>query len=232
MTSARRSVLPALSILGVFAAGVGAIWFLVNVVRIPLPADPIRRQLALTSMQSFFTIVVPCAFVGWRFGLRPSRLGLTRSGIGRSLLLGLGLYAIAFAVFAYCSGDPLIARHPIGRLANPANVALLAFTMALQAATADLATRGFLLLSLAEYTHVGFAILMQNVAWFTGHIYEVQLVQGCLGLPAAALLFLALGVLGDWVALRTRNVVGLAIAHVLLNLAMVGLIRAQAGGGQ
>jgi hypothetical protein len=33
------------------------------------------------------------------------------------------------------------------------------------------------------------------------------------------------GLIGDIVALRTRNVVGLALAHVLLNLAMVVFIR-------
>jgi hypothetical protein len=41
----------------------------------------------------------------------------------------------------------------------------------------------------------------------------------------ALTLFIVLGVLGDIVALRTRNVVGLAIAHVILNIAMALSIR-------
>jgi hypothetical protein len=38
-------------------------------------------------------------------------------------------------------------------------------------------------------------------------------------------LTLTLGILGDIVALRTRNVVGLAVAHVLLNITMMAFIR-------
>ena len=97
--------------------------------------------------------------------------------------------------------------------------------MAIHAASTDLATRGFILLSLAETSHVAFAVLMQNVVWVFGHLYEIKLFANSLGYPVAAGMIVVTGLLGDVVALRTRNVIGLALAHVFLNLLMVIFIR-------
>ncbi len=63
------------------------------------------------------------------------------------------------------------------------------------------------------------------MVWVFGHLYEIELFSGSLGLPIAAGMIVVTGLLGDVVALRTRNVVGLAVAHVVLNLAMVAFIR-------
>jgi hypothetical protein len=97
--------------------------------------------------------------------------------------------------------------------------------MGIHAAGTDFATRGYILLGVAERGPVLLAILLQNVVWFVGHVYEIDLLARCMGLAWARGLFLVLGVLGDVVALKTRNVAGLAAAHVLLNVAMAFVIR-------
>jgi len=213
-----------LGILGVFSLGVFVTWFVLVALDIRLPADPIANKLATTAIQTIAVIVLPYVWAAKRLGLSPARLGLNMRNVGRSTFWGCGLYLIAFVTFAACRNDPLIYDHPI-RHAGAWPALLLFFTMALHAAGTDLATRGFILLSLAEYSHVGFAIFMQNVVWVFGHLYEIELFSNSLGLPIAAGMIVVTGLLGDIVALRTRNVVGLSLAHVLLNLAMVVFIR-------
>ena len=223
--SARRLDLNAtLGIVGMFLLGVFLTWFAIVALRVPLPADPIARKLTTTILQTIAVIVLPYLWAAKRLGLSPSRLGLNFRNVGRSTLQGCGLYLIALVTFMACRDDPLIYDHPI-RHADLGPALLLFLTMALHAAGTDLATRGFILLSLAEYSPVAFAIFVQNVAWVVGHLYEIKLFANSLGLPIAAGMIVVTGLLGDVVALRTRNVVGLAIAHVFLNLMMVVFIR-------
>lgn len=223
--SPRRRAIAVATLLGVFVLGVFLTWAWIVGLRLPLPRTPIERKLATTVIQGFFAIALPYLFAWKFFGLTPARLGITRRGFWPSLLWGCALYAIAYLAFLSCSDNPLLARHPI-RHAGAAEGFAIVSTMGLHAATTDLATRGYILLALAEFSPVWFAVLMQNVVWFVGHVYEIDLLSRCMGLPAARLLFLALGVLGDIVALRTRNVLGLAVAHVLLNVVMAFTIRA------
>ena len=134
------------------------------------------------------------------------------------------LYSLALTAFIHCSADPLISNHAVGKL--PAWEAVgFAASMSLIAAGTDLATRGFILFSLARYTHTSIAILIQNLTWYLGHIHEINLLTGCLGYASALGLTLTLGILGDVVALRTRNVLGLAFAHILLNIVLSLYIR-------
>jgi membrane protease YdiL (CAAX protease family) len=218
------SVNAPLGIVGVFLLGVFVTWFVIVAWRVPLPEDPVANKLATTTIQTIAVIVLPYWWASRRLGLSPARLGLNLRNLGRSTWQGGGLYLIALVTFMACRDDPLIHDHPI-RHAEPAQALLLFATMALHAAGTDLATRGFILLSLAETSHVAFAILAQNVAWVFGHLYEIRLFAHSLGYPVAAGMIVVTGLLGDIVALRTRNVVGLALAHVLLNLAMVLFIR-------
>jgi hypothetical protein len=98
--------------------------------------------------------------------------------------------------------------------------------MSVIAAGTDLLTRGFILLTLARHSHVVFAIAMQNAIWCLGHVHEIGLLADCLGVGGATLLTLTLGIGGDMVVLRTRNVIGLCIAHVLLNVILTVYLRA------
>jgi membrane protease YdiL (CAAX protease family) len=229
----RRDVLASAGILGVFVAGVFFTWLLIVGWGIPLPKNPIGHKFATTLIQAFAVIALPYAVVHFWLGLTPSILGLNFKNFKASFLWGCALYAIGMIGFVHCSGDPLIARHPV-RFLDPGNAILLTLVMSIHAATTDLATRGFILLALDHHSPTWFAIVMQNLVWVYGHVYEIALFTHCLGGPTvpftnmglwAVLLFTALGVLGDMVALKTRNVVGLALAHVALNLAMVTYIR-------
>jgi hypothetical protein len=220
-------------ILAIFAAGVFITWLFIVGLGLPLPQDPIRRKIATTAIQTFGTIVVPYGLVRFWPGLTPGDLGLNSGQLWRSFGLGCLLYAVGLVGFVHCSSDPLIFEHPV-RFLKPANATLLTATMSAHAATTDIATRGFILLALVRHSPVWFAICMQNLVWLLGHVYEIQLFTNCLGGPTvpftqmglwAAGLFVVLGVLGDVVALRTRNVIGLALGHVVLNLVMVAYIR-------
>ena len=213
-----------LGILGIFALGIFLDWFPLTVLHVPWPRGLLSHPFADGGWQTVTTIIIPCAWAIWRLGLRPADLGLSTKGLGRTLLLGCALYSLALAAFVHCAGDPLIAHHILGRVGLGDAIGLTA-AMSLVAAGTDIATRGFLLLTLSRYTHVGFAILVQNLAWYLGHINEIGLLTGCLGYYGALGLTLTLGILGDVVALRTRNVVGLSLAHILLNIAMAVFIR-------
>lgn len=101
----------------------------------------------------------------------------------------------------------------------------LLLSMSMIAAGTDLTTRGFILLGLARYSPLIFAIIVQNALWYLGHITEITQLTGCLTLWGAIGLTLTLGILGDIVALKTRNILGLAIAHILLNISMMVFIR-------
>jgi hypothetical protein len=219
-----RRVFAILSILGVFVFGVFLTWLYIVKLRLPLPRDPLGHKLATTLLQTVTAIVLPYLWAWKYLRLSPAALGFTTKNLWKSTAWGCALYALAFLAFSTCSDDPLLARHPIRR-ADAAQGTAIVLTMGLHAAGTDLATRGYILLALAAFGPVSFAILMQNLIWFYGHIYEIRLFANCLGLPAALTLFIALGLLGDIIALRTRNVAGLALAHVVLNIVMALSIR-------
>jgi hypothetical protein len=210
--------------LGIFGVGIFLTWFPVTALRVPLPAHPVDRTAVTGAWQFLMTIGLPYAWAAGRLGLSPARLGLTTHNLGRCLALGCALYAIAFLAFVYGRHDPLIADHPIRHVAG-ARVWLLGGAMCLIAAGTDIATRGFILLTLADRGPLWFAILMQNVFWLFGHTHEIRVLESALGQAGAFGLFLLLGVLGDGIALRTRNVLGLALAHVVLNVVMIIFIR-------
>lgn len=210
--------------LAVFALGIFLVWFPLVVLQVPQPATLVANAWFNAAWQTVATIVMPCAWAVWWLGLRLEDLGLTRRNLGRSVLMGCALYSVAFVAFAHCAGDPLIANHPVRHLPTIEAIGL-ASAMSLIAAGTDIATRGFILLILARHTHVIFAIFIQNLIWFLGHLHEIHLLSNCLGAYLAIGLTLALGIIGDIIALKTRNVVGLAIAHILLNVVLSVYLR-------
>jgi len=65
----------------------------------------------------------------------------------------------------------------------------LGFAMCLIASSTDVATRGFILLTLMECTPLAFAVAMQNVFWLLGHANEIRLLTSALGREGAVALF-------------------------------------------
>jgi len=226
MTAAttQRNLNAVLGILGIFTLGVFLDWYPKVILGLPLPKDMVLSSAVSAVWQVGATILIPCVWAIRRLGLKWGDLGLNTRNLGSTLLLGCGLYALALAAFIHCSADPLISNHAVGQA--PLGEALqLTAVMGLIAATTDIATRGFLLLTLVRYSPVWFAVLIQNLTWYLGHIHEIDLLTNCLGYMNALGLTLTLGIVGDVIALKTRNVVGLAIAHVLLNVALLIYIR-------
>ena len=214
-----------LGILGIFMTGIFLTWFPAQVLRVWTPRNPVDRWVYSTVWQTVMVIVMPYAWAALRLGRSPASLGLTRKNLPRAVLLGCALYSLALAAFISAAKTPLIQHHLI-RQVPPLQVLELGGAMCLGAAGTDVATRGFILLTLIETTNVPFAVVMQNIFWMLGHAREIRMIAGAFGMFGAIGLNIVLGVVGDSIVLRTRNVAGLAIAHALLNVAMITYMRA------
>jgi hypothetical protein len=213
-----------IGVLGIFLTGIFLTWFPIQVLRAPLPRHPVDRALATGLWQTLFVIVMPYVWSAFRLRRGPQSLGLTVRSLPKSTLLGCALYSITFTAFLLAANSPLLQSHPVRHLPLPRTLEL-GFAMCMIAAGTDVATRGFILLSLVERTNVAFAVLMQNVFWLLGHTHEIKVLTSVFGTAGAVGLFVLIGVLGDSIVLKTRNVVGLAIGHILLNVAMITYLR-------
>lgn len=211
-------------ILGIYGLGIFLLWYIATVLHLPMPESMIGRSAVNAIFQTALTVFFPYIWAvrRMRFSLRD--LGVSRSGLLASTVSGCLLYSLALAAFMHCSADPLISNHALGKLDIGGAIGLLS-SMSLISAGTDFATRGFLLLALARYAGIPFAVCIQNISWYVGHIPEINLLSNCLGFWMAAGLTLTLGIVGDVIALKTRNVIGLAIAHILLNVVLTVFIR-------
>ena len=213
-----------LSISGIYLLGIFLTWYLTGIMKIPLPDDLALQKLTIAVLQTVCTIIIPFIWAVKRLNFSLQDLGLSTKNLALSAILGCALYALALAAFLHCSSDPMISNNTI-RSMEMKDASILFLGMAITAAGTDLATRGFILFTLARYTTLPIAIVMQNAAWFLGHTGEINMLENCLGLWTAIGLTLTLGILGDIIALKTRNIVGLSIAHILLNVVLVIYIR-------
>lgn len=220
----QRNINAVAGILGIYAFGVFLTWYVSVILQLPMPQSVAGRSAVNALIQTIGTIVIPYLWAIKRLGFSWQDLGLTTVKLPQSIVLGCLLYTLALAAFIHCSADPFISNHAVGKLELGEAIGLAA-SMSLIAAGTDFATRGFMLLALARYASIPFAVFFQNLTWYLGHIHEINLLSNCLGFWTAVGLTLTLGILGDVIALKTRNVVGLAIAHVLLNIVLTTYIR-------
>lgn len=211
-------------VLGIIALGIFSQWLPFVILKVPMPEGQIASTAVTASWQTLALVVFPYIWAIKRLGLSLADLGISRQRLGVNTALGCSLYVIALAAFVHCSDGELMTNHALRKL-GPGDASALVVLMGIVAAGTDLTTRGFILLSLARYSHVVFAIFMQNLIWFLGHIHEIRLLTDCLGVTLATALTLTLGVVGDMIVLRTRNVIGLAIAHFLLNVVLAIYLR-------
>ncbi|MGA9163892.1 MAG: CPBP family glutamic-type intramembrane protease [Thiobacillus sp.] len=213
-----------LGMLGITSLGIFLAWFVTAMQLLPMPSDPVWSSLAGASWQFFTTVIVLYWWANKRLCLPLSELGITTKNLLQTTILGCLLYSLALIAFISCSNDPFIANHVL-RHASTKEAMLTLLSMSIVASGTDLTTRGFILLGLARYSPLIFAIIVQNALWYLGHVSEIAQLSGCLTLWGAIGLTLTLGILGDMVALKTRNIMGLAIAHILLNISMMIFIR-------
>lgn len=220
----RQNLYATVSILGITAFGILSIWFPAVVLRVPFPASMIGSSAVTALWQTVSLVVIPYWWASSRLRMRLPDLGLSRQHLGTSVVLGCALYSLALAAFIHCSGGALMQNHALRQASLPDAIVMTAL-MSVIAAGTDLTTRGFILLTLARHSHVAFAILMQNAVWYLGHAEEIRLLADCLGVGGATALTLTLGIVGDTIVLKTRNVIGLAVAHILLNVVLSVYLR-------
>lgn len=162
-------------------------------------------------------------------GLRlPSLIGshLGQNHFLHSCLLGLAVYTVPLVAFIWFVGDPEFDRHFVDGKRDLGTGELLARTLLVfaMAAITDIWTRGFVLLQASRFKGDAFAIALQNVVWFVIHLYEIELLMDSWGLPLAIAVTLFIGIVGDMVVLRYRNVWGMALGHIYLNAVFVGYL--------
>lgn len=213
-----------LGMLGILGLGIFLAWFVTAMHLLPLPRDIIWADLVGSSWQFFTTIIILYWWANRRLHLPLSELGITTKNLLSSTILGCLLYSLALIVFISCGDEPFITNHEL-RHASTKDAMILLLSMSIIVSGTDLSTRGFILLGLARYSPLIVAIIAQNVFWYVGHLSEIAELSGCLTLWGAIGLTLTLGILGDLIALKTRNILGLAIAHILLNISMMIYIR-------
>lgn len=224
MTINQRNFNATLGSLGILFLGIFLIWFPRVFLNVPMPKNPLVSSVVDALWSALAVVVMPYFWAVKRLGMKLSDLGISRKNLGLNILLGCSLYTVALIVFVHCSDSPMIANHAV-RYASPGAALVLTLSMALVAGITDLQTRGFVLLTLTRHSNVAFAVIMQNLVWFTGHLHEIGLLTSCLGTARAVALTLTLGILGDVIVLKTKNVIGLSLAHVLLNFILVIYIR-------
>jgi len=220
----RRNLNATLGSLGILFLGIFLIWFPRVFLNVPMPKNPLVSSMVDSIWLALAVVVMPYYWAVKRLGMSLADLGISKNKLGLNILLGCSLYTIALVVFLRCSDSPMIANHAV-RHASPGAAFILTLSMALVAGMTDFQTRGFVLLTLSRSAGVVFAVIMQNLVWFTGHLHEIGLLTSCLGTARAVALTLTLGILGDVIVLRTKNVIGLSLAHVLLNFILVIYIR-------
>lgn len=220
----QRELNAVLGALGIYALGIFSLWFPLVALNLSMPQDFILNKAVITVWQALALVVVPFVWAIKRLNLNLGDLGITAHRLGMNILLGCGLYAIALSAFMYCPDISMMTDHAL-RKVSTGDAITLTILMGITAAGTDIASRGYILLILAKYGNVFLAFVAQNLLWFLGHMHEVRALTGCLGTTLAVTLTITLGVVGDIIVLRTRSVVGLAIAHFMLNVVLSVYLR-------
>jgi membrane protease YdiL (CAAX protease family) len=186
----------------------------------------IEYDVIRTIRMTLIYILFPVGWVIYFKRVKLIDLGITTNRLAYATALGIGVYSICLIVFILSIGKPEFDTLYTEGLANMSYTELIAFIplVSIMAMITDLWTRGFILMLLAKYKGPLFGILAQNITWLAIHLYEIDLLKAALTLPGAIALTVALGVLGDLAVLKTRNVIGVGIGHIFLNLAFVSYV--------
>ena len=171
-------------------------------------------------------VLFPFWWAMTKLGTRLGDLGLTTKKLKESLIYGSLVYAVALVIFILNLNNAVFySVFAIGyELMTPTELILTGLLFSWMAAVTDIWTRGFILLQVTKYSNATYGVLVQNCTWTLVHLYEIALLAPTLSLPGAVLLTLVLGTTGDIAALRTRNIVGLAFGHAVLNVGFMAYV--------
>ena len=168
-------------------------------------------------------IVLPFWWAMRKLGTRWEDFGITLKNLGPSLFYGGLVYMIALVVFILQLNNPVFYRTWAAgyeRMPLP-ELVVTGLLFSWMAAITDLWTRGFILMQITKYSTATWGVVIQNGTWMIVHLYEIALLAPTLTLPGAILLTVVLGTTGDVVALKTKNIAGLAFGHVILNIGFI-----------
>ncbi len=167
-------------------------------------------------------IILPYLFIR-KFLVTSSFLestGLTLQEIKKGMFFGVILYTIALVIIIAQFSDPNFKNDWIDSIKSESSSTLIFYAIlaSIMAAITDLWTRGYVLFQLCEYSSVQVGFLFHVFIWMLIHWYEVIILTASLGFFLSFFLTLILGVGGGIIALKTRNIVGLILGHIWLNL--------------
>ena len=193
------------------------------------------NYLDLTYLEDnlFRALRMTCVYVilpfGWAWVFMKQRwvnFGIIKKNLIWSVIFGIGVYSIALVVFILSLGNPdFDSAFRWGADYSLSDWILTLALVSWMAFVTDLWTRGFVLMLLTKYQSPMFGIIGQNITWLVVHIYEIILLGLSMGIIGALGLTLTLGILGDVVALKTKNIIGLGIGHIFLNITFLSYVR-------
>lgn len=150
------------------------------------------------------------------------RNGRSINDIGVQLPQKLFFLSLFGGMLIYCLVGLIFVRFEIfyggWKFMSLGNMMINLLFIGFMAAITDYWTRGFILMLYSEHRGLLAGIVLQNVVWFTIHIYEIILLANYISYTLAILMTLFLGITGDLIAFKSKSVYGLMIGHFLLNL--------------
>ncbi len=172
--------------------------------------------LVIRATRMIIGYVLPVLWFYRRHSISLKKLGVIPPSPRTALnfLAGVMLYILAGFVFT---------RYEIffDQWRRPLNPFVVFPTIFILVAVTDFWTRGFILQFLAEHRDKTVAIVTQNAIWFIIHWYEILLLQDYIGISGAIILTLFLGIGGDLLTLRSKEITGLMLGHFILNLMII-----------
>ena len=159
----------------------------------------------------------------FRYRYKLKDFGIQKKNLLHTTILGIGLYTVPLLAFITHVGNEEFDSYFVEGKRNLHTLSLifLSFLIFVMAAVTDIWTRGFVLLITAKIRSPLSAIILQNITWFLIHIYEILILIHSFGIVLSVALTIFLGVGGDLIVLKYRNVLGLAVGHIYLNLVFI-----------
>ena len=182
-------------------------------------SETLFRALRMGFIYLFFCM----GLLLYRYGYKLEDFGIRKENLLESTLFGIAIYSVALAGFLWHVGNTDFDHKFVDGKRDMETWKLLALSLLtfFMAATTDIWSRGFVLLTTEKLKGPKVALLVNGLVWFGVHIYEILLLEDSFGLWVATGLTIFLGLSGDLVALKYRNVIGLGIGHIYLNLVFI-----------
>ena len=178
----------------------------------------------LRCLRMFFVYIVFCiGILIFRYKYKLKDFGIQKQNLLQSTILGVAIYTVPLVMFlSHVGNEDFDSKFVDAKQGlDTGSLVLLSLFVFCMAAMTDIWCRGFVQLITEKYRSADFAFLLQNLVWFIIHIYEIELLKDSFGLVQATALTIFLGAAGGLVANRYRNVLGLGVGHVYLNLVLI-----------